>query len=305
LYQCSTKFFFRTGKNVKLIVREDIGEGKDRLYEKEQVLPGSYYIFNLDQEHSKLFVGGYPSSFHIQDTVTASSFEGEMEELMIGDIPVSFWNFIDGENNQKSALERDKLINFAPSRGYRFDRHGYAILSKKSSQITPDTRKFIIKLSFKTFVEDGLIYLMGKGRQFLSLEMRNGQLLYQYNLGEDTIDLRSIDKYNDGNWHTLEAIRQDMMGVLKVDDHTVASNVESRETGTPKPLASSDHIYFGGYPPNAKHPYESVTNNGFEGCIDDVVILDISIDLTRNVQAFGVMPGCPVRVIRILIAHKS
>lgn len=268
-------------------------------------MPGSYYILNVDQEHSKLFVGGYPSSFRIQDAVTASSFEGEMEELMIGDIPVSFWNFVDGENNQKSALERDKLINFAPSRGYRFDRHGYAILSKKSSQITPDTRKFIIKLSFKTFVEDGLIYLMGKGRQFLSLEMRNGQLLYQYDLGEGTIVLRSLDKYNDGNWHTLEAIRQDSMGALKIDDHTVASN---QERGTTKPLASSDHIYFGGYPPNAKHPYESVTNNGFEGCIDDVVILDTSVDLTRNVQAFGVMPGCPVRVISgiliVLIDHR-
>ena len=272
------------------------------MYEKERVLSGPYYIFNVDQEHSKLFVGGYPSSFHIQDAVTASSFEGEMEELMIGDIPVSFWNFVDGENNQKSALERDKLINFAPSRGYRFDRHGYAILSKKSSQITPDTRKFIIKLSFKTFVEDGLIYLMGKGRQFLSLEMRNGQLLYQYDLGEGTIVLRSLDKYNDGNWHTLEAIRQDTMGALKVDDHTVAS---SQERGTTKPLASSDHIYFGGYPPNAKRPYDSVTNNGFEGCIDDVVILDTSVDLTRNVQAFGVMPGCPVRVISGMLIRRS
>lgn len=292
----------RTGKNVKLIVREDIGEGKDRLYEKEQVLPGSLYIFNVDQEHSKLFVGGYPSSFGIQDAVSAFSFEGEMEELMIGDIPVSFWNFVDGENNQKSALERDKLINFAPSRGYRFDRHGYAILSKRSSQILPDTRRFIIKLSFKTFVEDGLIYLMGKGRQFLSLELRNGQLLYQYDLGEGTIALRSSDRYNDGNWHTLEAVRQDTMGALKIDDHPVASHPEK---GTTKPLTSSDHIYFGGYPPNAKRPYESVTNNGFEGCIDNVLIFDTSVDLTRNVQAFGVMPGCPVRFASLVSFEKN
>ncbi|XP_070151389.1 laminin subunit alpha [Polyergus mexicanus] len=292
----------RTGKNVKLIVREDIGEGKDTLYEKERVLPGSYYIFNVDQEYSKLFVGGYPSSFHIQDAVTASSFEGEMEELMIGDIPVSFWNFVDGENNRESAFERDKLINFAPSRGYRFDRHGYAILSKRSSQITPDTRKFIIKLSFKTFAEDGLIYLMGKGRQFLSLEIRKGRILYQYDLGEGEIAMQSLDKYNDGNWHTLEAIRQDTMGALKIDDHTVASR---QEKGITKPLATSDHIYFGGYPPNAKHHYQSVTNSGFEGCIDDVVILDTSVDLTRNVQAFGVLPGCPVRFASLVSFEKN
>ncbi|EFN79905.1 laminin subunit alpha [Harpegnathos saltator] len=293
---------YRTGKNVKLIVREDIGEGRDKLYEKARVLTGPYYIFNVDREQSKLFIGGYPSSFHIQDAVTASSFEGEMEELVIGDIPVSFWNFVYGENNQKSALERDKLVNFQPSTGYRFDRHGYAILSKKDSQITPDSKRFSIKLSFKTFAEDGLIYLMGKGRQFLSLQMKNGRLLYQYDLGEGVIPLESLDKYNDGDWHILEALRLERSGVLKVDGHKV-DNIES--SGTARTLSSSDHIFFGGYPPNMKHPYQSVTNNGFEGCIDNVIIFDTSIDLTRNVQAFGVIPGCPVRFASLVSFEKD
>ncbi|XP_014485447.1 PREDICTED: laminin subunit alpha isoform X2 [Dinoponera quadriceps] len=293
---------YRTGKNVKLMIREDIGEGRDELYKMTGVLTGPYYIFNVDREHSKLFVGGYPSSFHIQDAVTASSFEGEMEELVIGDIPVSFWNFVYGENNQKSAIERDKLVNFQPSTGYRFDRHGYAILSKKDSQITPDLRKFSIKLAFKTFAEDGLIYLMGKGRQFLSLEMKNGRLLYQYDLGEGAIVLESLDKYNNGSWHVLEALRFGGSGVLKVDGHKVN---DFEAVGTARTLSSSDHIYFGGYPPNAKHPYQSVTNNGFEGCIDNVIILDTSIDLTRNVQAFGVIPGCPVRFASLVSFEKN
>ncbi|XP_047345121.1 laminin subunit alpha isoform X1 [Vespa velutina] len=282
----------RTGKNVKLIVREDIGEGRDKEYETEKVLPGAYSIFNVDQEHSKLFVGGYPSSFNIQDAVTASSFEGEMEELVIGDIPVSFWNFVDGENNREDAMERDKLINFQPSTGYRFDKHGYAILSKRNSQISSDSRKFSIKLNFKTFADDGLIYLMGKGKQFLSLEMRDGQVLYQYDLDDGEISLKSLDKFNDGNWHNLEALRFEKIGVLKIDGKMVARD---EAKGNTKTLLSLDYIYFGGYPPNAKHPYKPVTNDGFEGCIDDVVILDTSIDLSSNIQAFGVMPGCPVR----------
>ncbi|XP_054012773.1 laminin subunit alpha [Hylaeus anthracinus] len=283
----------RTGKNVKLIIREDIGEGKDRLYEKGHVLPGSYSIFDVDQEHSKLFVGGYPSSFNMQNAVTASSFEGEMEELAIGEIPVSFWNFVDGENNQKEALERDKLVNFQPSTGYRFDRHGYAILSKRNLKISPDSKKFSIKLNFKTFAENGLIYLMGKGKQFLSLETRNGHVLYQYDLGDGETSLRSSGKYNDGNWHNLEALRFEKMGVLKVDGVDLVNSKAA--AGNSKNLVSSDHIYFGGYPPNAKHPYGPVTNEGFEGCIDQVVILDTVVDLTRNIQAFGVIPGCPAR----------
>lgn len=280
---------------MKLIVREDIGEGRDKLYEKSRVLTGAYYIFNVDREHSKLFVGGYPSSFQIQNAVTASSFEGEMEELVIGDIPVSFWNFVYGENNQKSALERDKLVNFQPSRGYRFDRHGYAILSRRDSQVTPEQRKFNVNLSFKTFAEDGLIYLMGKGRQFLSVEMKNGRVLFQYDLGEGTIALESLDKYNNGDWHDLEALRFERNGALKIDGHSVREVVAP---GTARVLSFTDNMYFGGYPPNARHPYQSVTNNGFEGCIDNVVILDTSIDLTRNIQAFGVIPGCPVRVMK-------
>nr|XP_031828013.1 laminin subunit alpha isoform X2 [Nomia melanderi] len=292
----------RTGRNVQLIVREDIGEGKDKAYEKGYVLPGSYAIFNVDQEHSKLFVGGYPSSFNMQDAVTASSFEGEMEELVIGDIPVSFWNFIDGENNQKPAVERDKLVNFQPSTGYRFDRHGYAILSKKNFQISPDSKKFSIKLNFKTFTEDGLIYLMGKGKQFLSIEMRDGHVLYQYDLGEGETALKSANKYNDGNWHNLEALRFEKMGVLKVD---VVDKVSSKAEGNNKNLVSSDHIYFGGYPPKARHPYDPVTNDGFEGCIDEVVILDTVVDLTRNIQAFGVIPGCPVRFASIVSFEEN
>lgn len=292
----------RTGKNVKLIVRDDIGEGKDRLYEKGHALPGSYSIFNVDQEHSKLFVGGYPSSFNMQDAVTASSFEGEMEELVIGEIPVSFWNFIDGENNQKAAIERDKLINFQPSTGYRFDRYGYAILSKRNFHISPDSKKFSIKLNFKTFAEDGLIYLMGKGKQFLSLEMKAGHVLYQYDLGDGETNLRSSSKYNDGNWHNLEALRFERMGVLKLDGLDL---VNSKAAGNNKTLVSSDHIYFGGYPPNAKHPYDPVTNEGFEGCIDDVVILDTVVDLTRNIQAFGVIPGCPARFASLVSFEEN
>ncbi|XP_017881365.1 laminin subunit alpha [Ceratina calcarata] len=293
----------RTGKNVKLLVREDIGEGNYRLYEKGHVLPGSYSIFNVDPEHSKLFVGGYPPSFNMQSAVTASSFEGEMEELVIGeDTPVSFWNFIDGENNQKPAEERDKLINLQPSTGYRFDKHGYAILSKKDFQISPDSKKFGIKLNLKTFAEDGLIYLMGKGKQFLSLEMKNGHVLYQYDLGGGEVNLRSVRKYNDGNWHDVEALRFEKDGVLKVDGVDV---VKSKAQGNTKLLVSSDNIYFGGYPPNAKHPYVSVTNNGFEGCIDNVAILDTIIDLTRNIQAFGVIPGCPVRFASLVSFEEN
>lgn len=162
-------FTFRTGKNVKLIVREEVGDRNDQLFVKEQVLQSAHSIFNVDPDHSRLFVGGYPSSFQMQNTVTATSFEGEMEELVIGDIPVSLWNFVDGENNRQGAIERDKLIDYEPNVGFRFYRNGYAILSRKMSKLLGDPKKFKIRLNFKTFAENGLIYLMSKGNVFLMI----------------------------------------------------------------------------------------------------------------------------------------
>lgn len=96
----------RTGKNVKLIIRAESEAGAEQIFEKEQVLKGTKSILNLDQEHSKLFAGGYSNSFDMQKDVKYSSFEGQMEELMVGDIPVSLWNFEDGANNNLGSKER-------------------------------------------------------------------------------------------------------------------------------------------------------------------------------------------------------
>lgn len=184
----------RTGRNIKLIVREDVGDGKHKDNVTEEILPGSHSIFNLDQEKSKLFVGGFPPSFQVSEAVASSSFEGEMEELVIGDTPVSFWNFVDGENNWQPAYERDKLVNLQPTTGYRFDRDGYAILSKKNLQLPSDQRKFRIQFKFKTWANNGLMYLMGGKDHFLALELRNGHILYQFNLGDGHVAITTPER---------------------------------------------------------------------------------------------------------------
>lgn len=61
-------------------------------------------------------------------------------------------------------------------------------------------------------------------------------------------------------------------------------------------MSTSDQIYFGGYPQHPKYVFPSVTSIGFDGCIDQVIIFDTSVDLSRNIQAYGVMAGCPIKV---------
>jgi len=95
----------RTGKKVQLIIREEVAGGQEKKNVNEMVLSGTYSIFNLDQELSKLFVGGFPVYFGIQPEIKYQAFEGQIEELVIGDTPVSLWNFVTAENNA-GAKER-------------------------------------------------------------------------------------------------------------------------------------------------------------------------------------------------------
>jgi laminin alpha 3/5 len=88
-----------------LIIREEIADGQERKHVNEIELPGTSSIFNLDQELSKLFVGGFPVYFGMQPEIKYQAFEGQIEELVIGETPVSLWNFVDAENNVGS-IER-------------------------------------------------------------------------------------------------------------------------------------------------------------------------------------------------------
>jgi len=79
--------------------------GQEKKHVNEMVLSGTFSIFNLDQELSKLYVGGFPVYFSVQPEIKYQAFEGQIEELVIGDTPVSLWNFVSAENNV-GAIER-------------------------------------------------------------------------------------------------------------------------------------------------------------------------------------------------------
>ncbi|KAK6627792.1 hypothetical protein RUM44_010271 [Polyplax serrata] len=286
----------RTGKHVKMTVNEESDDGKEIKHVKEEVIPGAASILNLDPEESKIYVGGHPASAKIQSAVKYSSFDGQMENLVIGDTPISLWNFKDAEYTQ-GAQGRDKLINLNPSTGYRFNGNGYAVLDSRSYRM--DTRS-VVSLKFKTTANDGLLFLAGKGRYFLSLEIKDGKVVYQYNLGGGTAIFTTEDTFNDNRWHTIEATRQDQEGVLRVDD---IERYKTNADGPGKYLHISDNMYIGGYP--GKHHYETVTNMDFDGCIDDVHVDTTAVDLSKHVAAFGVLPGCPLQFSSIVALKEG
>jgi laminin alpha 3/5 len=132
-----------------------------------------------------------------------------------------------------------------------------------------------------------LLFLVGKAKKFMSLEVANGTILFQYDLGAGPARLQTSDMYNDGQWHTIEAVRYRKDSNLIVDRQRITGS----SPGNPIYLAISDYMYFGGYP--GEHEFASVSKKSFEGCIEQVTIDQAPVDLTQAVETRYTVVGCP------------
>lgn len=278
----------RNGKDVTLAVREQTADGKEQLHEVQETLGGHENEFEVDPKNTKLFVGGYPPDFDIQEGIKYSSFEGQIEDLKINDQEVGLWNFVDGQDNNHGARERDVLIESkTPPTGYRFSGHGYVILNAKPYAFK---QRSSIQFKFKASpdINDGLMFYAGKHKHFISVELRDGGVLFQYKLGQHSVSITTSGKFNDDTWHHVEADRDGRTGILKVDGKVIYQ----RETpvNTEENLKISDSMYFGGHPSRINHT--EVTTKNFDGCIDEVFISGTPVDLSRNLKAYAVRPGC-------------
>ena len=104
------------------------------------------------------------------------------------------------------------------SNGFRFDGMGYVILSAKQTGWKPAV-KSQINLSFKTYAENGLLFFAGEKRDFISIEVRNGTILYQFDLGGGRAQLTNpFWKVNDGKWHELQVHRTNRTGYMFYDN---------------------------------------------------------------------------------------
>lgn len=104
LYDCFAHY--RNSYNIKLTIREEKPGGGDIVYTAEKRLEGTKIIFNLDKEKSKLCIGSCPDQFKMQEQIPLSPFEGDIEDLVIGDIPIGLWNFDEAYDNNHGAIER-------------------------------------------------------------------------------------------------------------------------------------------------------------------------------------------------------
>ncbi len=105
----------------------------------------------------------------------------------------------------------------AVTNGFRFDGSGVVVLDR--DRFRP-TKASMLSLKFKTYADSGLMLLVGDDRDFMSLELHDGKVMFQYDLGSGIAKMESTETYNDGEWHTVVANRLKQDGLLKVDGVT-------------------------------------------------------------------------------------
>lgn len=71
--------------------------------------------------------------------------------------------------------------------------------------------------------------------------------------------------------------------------------MSGQSPGAAEPFSNiPDTMYFGGYP--GEHDFVDVTNDDFTGCIDNVLLSSVTVDLSISKEILGTAPGCPIQV---------
>lgn len=98
--------------------------------------------------------------------------------------------------------------------------------------------------------------------------------------------LGTLKTYNDGKWHKLDAGRYSSSCSLRVDNEILKKAVLSAD----KEITALDTMNFGG---NNKGIIQ-VTTKGFDGCLRQISIDGVNIDLSENIESVGIAYSCQV-----------
>ncbi|XP_077167850.1 basement membrane-specific heparan sulfate proteoglycan core protein isoform X5 [Paroedura picta] len=108
----------------------------------------------------------------------------------------------------------------------------------------------------------------GKSQDFISLGLKDGHLVFSFQLGSGESNLLSEDPVDDGEWHKVTAIREGRRGFLQVDGEDM---VTGESPGKNVMVNAKGQVYIGGAP-----DIQALTAgkyiSGLTGCIKNVVL---------------------------------
>ncbi|XP_014117185.1 PREDICTED: basement membrane-specific heparan sulfate proteoglycan core protein isoform X3 [Pseudopodoces humilis] len=134
----------------------------------------------------------------------------------------------------------------------------------------------------------------GKAKDFLGLGLKDGHLVFRYQLGSGEATITSEDPINDGEWHRVTVTREGRRGQLQVDGE---EPVSGESPGSNVMANTQGSIYVGGAPdPHALT--SGKFSSGLSGCVRGLALESAGIprhpiDLRHGAVGGSPVPPCP------------
>nr|XP_035965222.1 basement membrane-specific heparan sulfate proteoglycan core protein isoform X14 [Halichoerus grypus] len=132
-----------------------------------------------------------------------------------------------------------------------------------------------IELEVRTRTASGLLLWQGvdvgeagRGKDFISLGLQDGHLVFSYQLGSGEARLVSEDPIDDGEWHRVTALREGRRGSIQVDGEELVSG---QSPGPNVAVNSKGSIYIGGAP-DVTTLTGGRFSSGITGCVKNLVL---------------------------------
>uniref|UniRef100_A0A674CCJ8 Laminin, alpha 1 n=1 Tax=Salmo trutta TaxID=8032 RepID=A0A674CCJ8_SALTR len=258
--------------------------------------PGSATILEVNKS-TLIFVGGLGGQIK-SSVVKMTQFKGCMGEASLNEKNIGLWNYAEREGQCRGCFMSPQTEETS----FHFDGSGYSVVEKPLRSTSTS-----IVMLFKTLSPNGLLlYLASNGtRDFLSIELVEGQVRLTFELGSGPLTLTSNKAYNTGSWYkiTLQRNKRKVyMAVMAADNSSEKEIMEAESPGTASDLNRSDldPIYIGGLP-MSRPIRRQVVARSYVGCIKNMEIARSNFDLLRD--SYGVKKGCvlePIRSVSVL-----
>ncbi|KAK4809745.1 hypothetical protein QYF61_007113 [Mycteria americana] len=158
-----------------------------------------------------------------------------------------------------------------------------------------------IELELRTGSADGLLLWHGaepgeggKAKDFVGLGLKDGHLVFSYQLGSGEATIVSEDPINDGEWHRVTVTREGRRGRLQVDGE---EPVSGESPGANVMANTQGSVYVGGAPDPRSLTAGKFTS-GITGCLRGLALAPAGaprhpIDLRHGAVGGSPAPPCP------------
>ncbi|XP_038127225.1 laminin subunit alpha-2 isoform X2 [Cyprinodon tularosa] len=259
--------------------------------------PTAYTILDVDQ-NAYLFVGGILSTAKKAEAVKTSTFTGCMGETFLDGKPIGLWNYRDRQGDCKGCVVSPQRTDGEGT--VQLDGEGYAAVGRPT-RWNPNVST--ITLKFRTFSSDALLmYLATEDmKDFLSLELLEGKVRVNFDLGSGVGSATSANRHNDGRWKALTMSRNKKQAVVIVVDISQGTEEKivaiSKGSATGLNLKENQKIYFGGLPTIGNYSMAArseVILKRYAGCLKDIEVSRTPYNLLSSTDYTGVTKGCNV-----------